>query len=124
MAEAVLTTNRLILHTASCSEMKSFIGSQTDDILKTAYQEMLDGAAAHPDMYEWYALWMIELPDGTHVGELSFKGMSDDGLLLQVKLQVQRLLRLRPFPCATEASSVQINTSAPSSPSSMILLRL
>ena len=81
MTELFLKTNRLIIRTASCSEMKSFIEAQTDDILKTAYQEMLDGAAAHPDMYEWYALWMIELPDGTHVGELSFKGMSDDGVV-------------------------------------------
>ena len=26
-----------------------------------------------------YAIWMIELKDGTHIGELCFKGLSEDG---------------------------------------------
>lgn len=40
---------------------------------------MLDGAISHPDKWEWYAMWMIELHDGTHVGELCFKGIDDTG---------------------------------------------
>ena len=59
--------------------MKTFIAAQTVDILKAAYSEMLDGALARPDLWEWYAVWMIELKDGTHVGELCFKGVDEFG---------------------------------------------
>ena len=49
--------------------------AQTDVTMKTAYREMLQGAEAHPDRWEWYAIWMIDRKDGAHVGELSFKGL-------------------------------------------------
>lgn len=47
--------------------------------MKTAYTEMLDGATNHPEQWEWYAVWMIELIDGTHVGELCLKGIDEFG---------------------------------------------
>ena len=59
--------------------MRVFISAQTVDILKAAYSEMLDGAVTHPEHWEWYAVWMIELKDGTHVGELCFKGVDEFG---------------------------------------------
>lgn len=59
--------------------MRGFIAAQEPDILREAYTEMLDGALAHPDKRAWYAMWMIELRDGTHVGELCFKGVSPEG---------------------------------------------
>ena len=59
--------------------MESFIESQTVDVLKAAYSEMLDGALTHPEQWEWYAIWMIELKDGTHIGELCFKGVEESG---------------------------------------------
>ena len=102
MTDVVLKTNRLIIRTASIPEMKSFIDTQTDDILKAAYQEMLDGALSNSDMYEWYALWMIEFSDGTHVGELSFKGMSDEGMV-EVGYGIVPEFRCRGY--ATEAVS-------------------
>lgn len=34
----------------------------------------------HPDKWEWYAIWMIELKDKTHIGELCFKGIDDNGV--------------------------------------------
>lgn len=40
---------------------------------------MLDGCLTHPEQWEWYAIWMIELLDGTHIGELCFKGISENG---------------------------------------------
>ncbi len=55
------------------------IEEQTDDVLKAAYQEMLQSCLDHPDQWKWYCLWMIELKDGTHVGDLSFKGLNADG---------------------------------------------
>ena len=59
--------------------MEAFIAAQSADVLKAAYTEMLDGALAHPEQWAWYAIWMIELKDGTHVGELCFKGITGEG---------------------------------------------
>lgn len=74
-----LNTERLIIYTASREEMLEIIDAQTDEILKTAYREMLQGASDHPDQWEWYTIWMIEGKDGTKVGSLCFKGLNDDG---------------------------------------------
>ena len=76
----MLETRRLKIYAASQDIMKQFIETQTIDILKAAYTEMLDGCLDHPDQWEWYAIWMIELKDNTHIGELCFKGLSADGI--------------------------------------------
>lgn len=76
----MIETNRLKIFVASEEQMKKFIDSQTVDELKVAYNEMLNGSLTHKDKWEWYAIWMIELKDGTHVGELCFKGISKDGV--------------------------------------------
>lgn len=75
----MIETARLRLYAASQEQMEAFIAAQTVDALKAAYSEMLDGALAHPDRWEWYAIWMVELRDGTHVGEFCFKGIGEDG---------------------------------------------
>lgn len=75
----VMETKRLRIHTASRDEMLRYIEAQTDDVLKTAYREMLQGCLDHPDQWEWYSLWTIERKDGIHVGDLSFKGSNADG---------------------------------------------
>ena len=75
----MIKTNRLIIYAASQKQIEAFIAAQTDDVLKAAYTEMLDGCLAHPDEWEWYAIWMIELKDGSHIGELCFKGLSEKG---------------------------------------------
>ena len=77
--ECMIETSRLRLYAASREQMETFIAAQTVDALKAAYSEMLDGALAHPDRWEWYAIWMVELRDGTHVGEFCFKGIGEDG---------------------------------------------
>ena len=77
----VVETERFIIHPASRDEMLSFIEKQNDDSLITAYREMLRGYLEHPEQWEWYAIWMIERKDGTHVGELSFKGFNADGMV-------------------------------------------
>ena len=74
-----IETTRLILFPASEKQMQALIAAQTNDALKAAYTEMLDGAMRHPALWEWYAVWMIERKDGTHVGELCFKGLKEDG---------------------------------------------
>lgn len=76
----MLETRRLKIYAASQEMMESFIKAQTVDVLKAAYTEMLNGCLEHPDQWEWYAIWMIELKDGAHIGELCFKGLSADGV--------------------------------------------
>ena len=75
----MIETERLIIYAASRNEMEKFIEMQTVEILKKAYTEMLEGCLKHKEQWEWYAIWMIELKDGTHIGELSFKGLDSCG---------------------------------------------
>ncbi len=75
----MIETNRLKIYPASEEQMETFIAAQSVDVLKEAYTQMLDGALAHPDEWEWYAIRMIELKDGTHIGELCFKGIDENG---------------------------------------------
>ncbi|WP_024856143.1 GNAT family N-acetyltransferase [Ruminococcus albus] len=76
----MIETNRLKIYAASQENMEAFIEAQTVEILKSAYTEMLNGCLANPYQWDWYAIWMIELKDGTHIGELCFKGLSADGI--------------------------------------------
>lgn len=76
----MIETNRLKIYAATQEIMEQFIKSQTVDELKIAYTEMLNGCLNNPNQWEWYAIWMIELKDGTHIGELCFKGLDSDGI--------------------------------------------
>ena len=73
----MIETTRLKMYAASQEQMMAFIAARSDEVLKAAYTEMLDGCLAHPDQWEWYAMWMIEMKDGTHVGEFCFKGIEN-----------------------------------------------
>ena len=75
----MIETNRLKIYSASKEQMEAFIAAQSVEVLKEAYAEMLDGCLAHPDQWEWYAIWMIELKCGVHIGELCFKGVDESG---------------------------------------------
>jgi ribosomal-protein-alanine N-acetyltransferase len=75
----MIETERLRIYPASQDEMARFIETQTDEKLIAAYKEMLQGCLAHPQEWDWYAIWFIELKSGTHVGDLSFKGLCADG---------------------------------------------
>lgn len=77
----MIETERLRIYPATKGQMEALIASETDEGLKAAYREMLEGCMSHPDRWEWYAVWMIELlPDGTHVGDLCFKGVDGNGV--------------------------------------------
>ncbi len=75
----MIETNRLKIYAASKEQMEAFIAEQTMDVPKAAYTEMLNGCLAYPNQREWHAIWMIELKDGTHIGELCFKGITKEG---------------------------------------------
>ena len=77
--QMTIETTRLKIHAASREEMLRIIESEMNGVLKKAYQEMLQGCLAHPEQWEWYAIWIIESKDGSHIGDLSFKGLNDDG---------------------------------------------
>ncbi|HOC33303.1 MAG TPA: GNAT family N-acetyltransferase [Ruminococcus flavefaciens] len=76
----MVETERLKIYPASKEQMEAFIEAQTVDVLKAAYTEMLNGCIEHSEQWDWYAIWMIELKNGTHIGELCFKGLSPDGV--------------------------------------------
>ena len=75
----MIYTERLILYPASREQMEAVISSERDEDLKQAYTEMLEGCLRHPDQWDWYAVWMIEKTDGTHIGDFCFKGLREDG---------------------------------------------
>ncbi len=76
----VINTERLRLYPASREQMEAVIASERDEELKKAYTEMLEGCLRHPDQCDWYAIWMIEKTDGTHIGDLCFKGLRENGV--------------------------------------------
>ena len=75
----MIKTRRLSLRITDRAEMAHLIAAETDAEMRRAYTEMLDGCLSHPDQWAWYAVWMIELPDGTRVGDLCFKGLPPTG---------------------------------------------
>ena len=75
----MLNTERLRIYPASREQMEAMIAAERDEELKKAYAEMLDGCLRHPDQWDWYAMWMIEKKDGTHIGDLCFKGLDENG---------------------------------------------
>ena len=79
MKTLLLETERLHIRTTSEKEMLEIIHKETNEELRTAYCEMLQGALAHPAQWEWYAIWTIALKNGTQIGDLCFKGRGDDG---------------------------------------------
>ena len=76
----MITTEHLKIYPATQKQMEAFILAVTDSELKKAYMEMLEKGLQNPSQLNWYAMWQIELKDGTHIGELCFKGLSNDGV--------------------------------------------
>ena len=74
-----LCTERLTVRVASDEEMRALIEAEPVEELKAAYGEMLAACLAHPAQRQWYAAWFISLPNGKRVGDLCFKGLSEEG---------------------------------------------
>lgn len=106
MKRITLETERLRVYVASQAEMEQIIESQTDGELKKAYQEMLDGYLAHPEQGEWYAIWLVTRHDGVHVGDLSFKGLNEDGSV-EIGYGIKDEFQGRGY--ATEAVTVAVD---------------
>ena len=76
----MIETKRLKSYPAAQEQMETFIAAETDAELKKAYTEMLEGCLQNPNQWQWFAMWMIELRDGTHIGDLCFKGLEANGM--------------------------------------------
>lgn len=74
----LLETERLIIYPSTIQEMNNLISKTKNKELKEAYKEMLEGATKHPALQQWYIAWLIELKNGTIIGDLCFKGISKD----------------------------------------------
>ena len=77
----MIKTKRLNIYPASDEQMEALIAGESVPELKAAYREMLSGFLSHPKARLWYVIWILELNDGTGtaVGNLSFKGLGEDG---------------------------------------------
>lgn len=77
----IVETNRLDIHATSRGIVEDSIEGQTVEELKAAHMGISEEVLKYPEQREWYAIWMIELEGGIHIGELSFKGMGSDGVV-------------------------------------------
>ena len=75
-----MDTERLKIYPATREQMEALIAAERDRDLRAAYTEMLEGCLRNPDQWDWFAMWMIERRDGTHIGDLCFKGLSPGGV--------------------------------------------
>lgn len=76
----MITTGRLRIFPAARGMMEETVSSEKDPELRQAYSEMLNCCLCHPDQWEWYAMWVIELAGGERVGDLCFKGLDENGV--------------------------------------------
>ncbi len=74
-----METERLRLCPATRRQMEAAIAAEADGELRQAYSEMLACCLAHPEQWDWYAMWRIEDRDGELVGDLCFKGLDPEG---------------------------------------------
>ena len=73
----------MIICTLSDEEMEKKIEEEAVIEMKKAYSEMLYGCRENPEQRIWYAIWIMQLNDGTNrvVGDLSFKGINKHGIV-------------------------------------------
>ncbi len=96
----MLEADRLVIYAASEREMNQIIEAERDEELREAYREMLRLSLEHPDDWGWYAVWLIVRKDGANIGNLSFKGIPDEGI---VEIGYGIAEEYRGFGYATEA---------------------
>ena len=72
--ERLTQSKRIKIYPADRQQMEATIAAERDSELKKAYTEMLEGCLEHPKEWDWNAMWVIENEDGTHIGDLCFKG--------------------------------------------------
>lgn len=83
MDNNVIRTKRMILYPLTENEMEAVISRETDKEMKQAYSEMLAGCIAKPEQRIWYAIWNMQLNDGSDIiiGDYAFKGLDENGMV-------------------------------------------
>ena len=83
MDNNVIQTERMILYPLTENEMEAVISRETDKEMKQAYSEMLAGCIAKPEQRIWYAIWNMQLNDGSDIiiGDYAFKGLDENGMI-------------------------------------------
>ncbi len=76
----MIETKRLKIYPATRQQMEDTVAATIDEDLRKAYREMLSDSLQNPEQWNWYAMWMIELKNGTHIGDLCFKGLNEHGV--------------------------------------------
>ncbi|NCC66811.1 MAG: N-acetyltransferase [Clostridia bacterium] len=74
-----IKSKRLLLSPMALDELRAAIVSETNEHMKAAYSEMLQGCLDHPHEYLWYTAWLIFLKDGTRAGSFCFMGPPENG---------------------------------------------
>ena len=79
----MVTTERMNIYPISIKKLRKIVEKLDDEILKIAYNEMLNGCLKYPEKHIWYTLWLMELKDLENeiVGNLSFKGITENGIV-------------------------------------------
>lgn len=72
-----LKSKKLTISPLDNNDIVSLRDAESDEHLRAAYGEMLDGCVKHPAERLWYTAWDISLPDGKVIGNLCFKGAPD-----------------------------------------------
>lgn len=77
----MVITERMKVYPLSTEKLKETVEMGRDEVLKSAYREMLEGCLRCPEKHVWYTLWAMELRGSENevVGNLSFKGITEDG---------------------------------------------
>ena len=66
-------------------------------LMRRAYNEMLQGCIDHPDQWEFYTIWMIELHDGLHIDYYPTNFVVSDDLLWYIDYECNNYIEQWDF---------------------------
>lgn len=103
-----LKTKRLYMVPQTAEMLEELISKQTDEHLKAAYTEMLNGVKSHPGKEKWYTNWIICLNgSGLIIGGVCFKGEPNDNHEVEIGYGINQEYQNQGF--ATEALRAMTN---------------
>lgn len=78
----VIKTKRLLIRALEQNELEEKIKIETDEHLKAAFSQMLDGVKSHKENWFWYTLWTIcDKKTLEEIGSIGFMGEPKTGKL-------------------------------------------
>lgn len=101
MKDIIIRTERLIIMPQTMVELSERHRIEPDAEMKQAYGEMLEAMRQLPGQEEWGTEWKIQLPDGTVIGGIGFKGAPDEEGTVEIGYGIQEAYRKKGY--ASEA---------------------